>query len=270
MANSVIQGTAGNGELDWSGNQQGIARNDDFQQALGYVWNYVYSGDACPQGYTPPAGTSCQPTEDAFNGSYDIGNGTDGITGVNQITELPASPVTEEEPFLYTNSTGTSWGAFVPAVQTNSVGPNFVTGSEAGTSVPLSSFFIASPNTPEFQIQAALNMGRSLILTPGTYDLNAPIMVWHPDTVVMGLGFPVLVPQQGNASLVVVPNNGVKLSGMIVDAGPVNSPVLVSVGTPGFEWGGGWPGVTMPVTPTSSRTCTSASVAPRPRRYRPR
>ena len=54
VANSVI-----NGQLDWSGNQQGIARNNDFNSAVGYVWNYVYSGDACPQGYTPPAGTSC-------------------------------------------------------------------------------------------------------------------------------------------------------------------------------------------------------------------
>ena len=43
-----------------------------------------------------------------------------------------------------------------------------------------------------------------------------------------------LVPQRGNASMVVLPNNGVKLSGMIFDAGPVNSPVLLSVGTPGF------------------------------------
>jgi hypothetical protein len=33
--------------------------------------------------------------------------------------------------------------------------------------------------------------------------------------------------------MVVVPNSGVKLSGLIVDAGPVNSPVLLSVGTPG-------------------------------------
>jgi hypothetical protein len=31
----------------------------------------------------------------------------------------------------------------------------------------------------------------------------------------------------------VVPNTGVKLSGLIIDAGPVNSPVLLSVGTPG-------------------------------------
>jgi hypothetical protein len=225
VANSEIYG-----QLNWSGNQQEIARNTDMESAAGYVWNYVYSGDGCPAGYTPPAGTECSPTEDAFNGSYDIGGGTDGINGVNQITELPQSPVTQEEPFLYTTSSG-SWDAFVPAVQRNSVGPNFLKGTEAGTSVRLSDFFIASPTTPEPQIQAALNQGKDLVLTPGTYDLDAALVVSHPDSIVLGLGFPVLVPQRGNATMDVLTNNGVALSGMIFDAGPVNSPVLLQVGS---------------------------------------
>jgi hypothetical protein len=270
VANSEI-----NGQLEWSGNQQGIARNSDFQSTSGYVWNYVYSGDACPPGYTPAStaggvtvpSPACAPTEDAFNGSYDIGNwainpcpypygpcatpgvpnaggppGTDGISGINQVTALAQSPVSQEEPFLYTDSTGTNWGAFLPAVQHNSVGPNFVNGSETGTSDPLSSFFVASPSTPEYQVQAALDAAQNLILTPGTYDLNTALMVNHPDTVVLGVGFPVLVPQRGGAAMIVLPNNGVKLSGMIFDAGPVNSPVLLSVGTPGFGWGGRWAG----------------------------
>jgi hypothetical protein len=233
VANSEI-----NGQLDWSGNQQGIARNTDMQSAVGYVWNYVYSGDACPPGYTPVApATACSPTENSFNdGNPSATNpalaGVNGLYGVQQITELPQSPVTEEEPFLYTGPGG-HWDVFVPAVQHNSVGPNFLNGTEAGSSVPLSQFFIASPSTPEFVVQAALNHGQDLVLTPGLYNLNAPIVVSHPDTIVLGLGFATLVPQQGNAAMVVVPNNGVKLSGMIFDAGPVNSPVLLSVGTPG-------------------------------------
>jgi hypothetical protein len=56
--------------------------------------------------------------------------------------------------------------------------------------------------------------------------------------VVLGLGFATLVPQRGNAAVIVASNKkGVKLSGLIVDAGPVNSPVLVSVGVPGFGSG---------------------------------
>ena len=81
-------------------------------------------------------------------------------------------------------------------------------------------------------INLALALGKNLVLTPGVYNLSQPIVVSRPDTVVLGQGFATLVPQQGNAALVVLPNTGVKISGLIVDAGPVNSPVLVSVGTP--------------------------------------
>jgi hypothetical protein len=120
----------------------------------------------------------------------------------------------------------------VPAVQTNSSGTSWSSGTEAGSSLPLSSFFIANPSTSVAAIDIALALGKNLVLTPGVYNLNAPIIVSRPDTVVLGLGFATLVPQKGNAALVVLPNKGVKVSGLIVDAGPVNSPVLVSDGTP--------------------------------------
>jgi hypothetical protein len=226
VANSEI-----NGQLNWSGNQQGIARNTDMRSAVGYVWNYVYSGDQCPPGYTPvPPATACSPTEDAFNDTYAIANGVDGIYGVNQITELRKSPVTEEEPFLYTDSSG-NWNVFQPALGHNTIGPNFLSGTEAGTSVAIADFFVANPSTSVVQINDALARGQNLILTPGIYNLSAAIVVPHPDTIVMGLGFATLVPQYGNAAMVVVRNSGVKLSGLIFDAGPGNSPVLLSVGS---------------------------------------
>ena len=152
--------------------------------------------------------------------------------GGSQYTTLASCPVTEEEPFLYTDSQG-SYNVFVPAVQQNSSGPSWGSGTEAGTSIPLSKFFVASPGMSGAAITAALARGQDLILTPGVYNLNQPIVVPHPDTVVLGLGMATLVPQHGNAAMVVVRNSGVKLSGLIIDAGPVNSPVLLSVGTPG-------------------------------------
>jgi len=74
-----------------------------------------------------------------------------------------------------------------------------------------------------------------LTLTPGVYNLDEAIVVSRPGTIVLGQGFATLVPQRGNAALVVEPNVGVKVSGLIVDAGPVNSPVLVAVGTHGGD-----------------------------------
>jgi hypothetical protein len=197
------------GDLNFYGNQQYMVRNSSIGGVNGCpngLWNMVYSG---VEGAPAPVFTGqCQ-----------------------QNTVLATSPVTEEEPFLYTDANG-GFRVFVPAVQKNTDGPSWASGTEAGNSLPLSSFFIANPATPVPVINLALALGKNLVLTPGVYNLSQPIVVSHPDTVVLGQGFATLVPQRGNAALVVVPNTGVKISGLIVDAGPVNSRVLVSVGTP--------------------------------------
>ena len=67
-------------------------------------------------------------------------------------------------------------------------------------------------------------------MTPGVYNLDQTIEVTWPDTVVLGLGFPTLIPSRGIVSMRVASVAGVKLSGMIFDAGSVNSPVLLQVG----------------------------------------
>jgi hypothetical protein len=197
------------GDLNFYGNQQYLVRNSSIGGANGCpqgLWNMVYSG---VQGAPAPV----------FTGQCE------------QNTVLAASPVTEEEPFLYTGSAG-KFNVFVPAVATSSTGTSWSSGTEAGKSLPLSSFFVATPATPVAAIDIALALGKNLALTPGVYNLSAPILVSRPDTVVLGLGFATLVPQRGNAAMIVAPNTGVKVSGLIIDAGPVKSPVLLIVGTP--------------------------------------
>ena len=198
------------GKLEFNGNQQYMVRNSAIGGAAGCpngLWNMVYSG---VQGAPAPVFTGqCQ-----------------------QNTVLSASPVTEEEPFLYTDSGG-NFRVFVPAVQHGSSGTSWASGQEAGTSLPLSRFLVASPSTSVGTIDGALLLGKDLILTPGVYSLSQSIAVSRSGSVVLGLGLATLVPQRGNAAMVVVPDSGVKLSGLIIDAGPVNSPVLLSVGLPG-------------------------------------
>jgi hypothetical protein len=188
--------------------QQWVTRNSNLDGWSNSVWNQVFCGSP---------GAPAQ--------SF-------GVTPGTQFTTLGTCPVTEEEPFLYTGSNG-NLSVFVPAVQHNSSGPTWTGGTEAGTSIPLSKFFVASPGTSGAAMTAAMARGLNLILTPGVYNLNQPIVVPHPDTVVLGLGMATLVPQHGTAAMMVVSNSGVKVSGLIIDAGPVNSPVLLSVGTPG-------------------------------------
>jgi hypothetical protein len=193
--------------------QQWVTRNSDLDGWSNGVWNQVFCGD-------PGA-----PAQSFASNAGDPG-------GPNPYTTLATCPVTEEEPFLYTDGQGND-RVFVPAVQRDSSGPAWASGTEAGASIPLSGFFVASPSTSVLAIDIALAAGKDLILTPGVYDLDQPILVTRPDTVVLGLGMATLVPQHGNAAIIATPDTGVKLSGLIIDAGPVNSPVLVSVGTPG-------------------------------------
>jgi len=205
LANDQVSGS-----LNFYGNQQYMVRNSKIGGAVGCpngLWDNVFSGVVSAP--APVFTGTCQ-----------------------QNTVVASSPVTEEQPFLYTDSSG-GWNVFVPAVQHNSVGPNFLSGVEAGTSVAIQHFFVANPSTAVAEINHALGNGQDLILTPGIYNLDAPIVVTRPDTIVMGLGFATLVPQDGTAAMLVASNIGVKLSGLIIDAGPVNSPVLLSVGALG-------------------------------------
>src|SRR5205085_1919691 len=122
------------------------------------------------------------------------------VPGENQYTTLPTTAVSQSEPFLYTDSSG-AYNVFVPAVERDSVGPSYAGGSESGRSIPIRRFFIATPGTPVRVINAALAFGQNLILTPGVYDLGEPIVVSHPGTIVMGLGFATVIPQRGNAAI---------------------------------------------------------------------
>ena len=201
-----------NGDLDFYGQQQYITRNSTIEGAngcgTGGLWNMVYAG---------VTGATIPPE---FSGQCE------------QNTVQATNPVTEESPFLYQDAKG-RWQAFVPSVLHNSSGTSWASGTEAGSSIPLSRFFIANPSTSILAIDVALALGQNLILEPGIYNLTSPILVSRPDTVVLGLGFATLIPQRGNAALVALSNNGVKISGLIIDAGAINSPVLLSVGTGG-------------------------------------
>jgi hypothetical protein len=183
--------------------QQFYVRNSSVGGWSNGVWNQVFSG------------VLNAPVQSFPNPTY---------------TTLPSTPVSREKPFLYVGTDG-SYRVFVPAVQKNSTGTTWSSGNTPGQSISIENFFIASPTTKVAEINLALLLGKSLILTPGVYKLNQPINVLYPNTVVLGLGFATLVPQTGKPALTVTDVDGVRISGLIVDAGPVNSPVLVQLGS---------------------------------------
>jgi hypothetical protein len=188
--------------------QQWITRNSNIDGWTNGVWNQVFSG-------VVGAPAQCFPEVAPCSGPY---------------TTLATSPVTREEPYLYVDADG-NYDVFVPAVQRNSSGASWVSAPTPGSSIPIDRFFVAQPSDSAEKINLELLFGKNLILTPGVYDLDRAIMVPYPDTVVLGLGFPTLIPQNGDASMRVLSSKGVLVSGIIFDAGPTNSPVLFEVGS---------------------------------------
>jgi hypothetical protein len=188
--------------------QQFLVRNSVIGGWSNGVWNQVFSGvvGAPPQSFGP---TPYDPPP---------------------YTTLDTSPVTRERPFLYVDSSG-SYNVFVPALRHDSSGTSWGSGPAAGTSIPIGQFFVARPGDSVATINAALASGKNLIFTPGIYHLDKTIDVRRPDTVVLGLGFPTLVPENGIVAMTVADVIGTKLAGLIFDAGPVNSPILLQVGT---------------------------------------
>jgi hypothetical protein len=194
--------------------QQFIVRNSSLDGWSNSVWNQVFCGD-------PGA-----PAQDFTSTSGDSG-------GTSSYTTLATCPVTEEEPYLYTDSSG-NYHVFVPSLETNSSGPTWSASSNTpGTSLAWSTFYVASPSSSVATINAALSAGDNLIFTPGVYNLSSTINVIDPDTKIIGLGFPTLIPTNGNITMNVADVNGVNISGIIFDAGPTSSSALLQVGVAG-------------------------------------
>ncbi len=197
-----IADTVVTGNVNACSQQQWFFRNSAASSFSVYVWNFVFAGVT---GTPAPSSTGTLKTV------------------------LPTTPITREKPFLYVDGSG-NYNVFAPSVQHRSTGASWANGSTPGRSIPIANFFIAQPTMSAATINRALGSGKNLILTPGIYNLDQPLHVLNPDTVVLGLGYATLVPTNGNLAIDAADVGGLQIAGLIIDAGPTNSPVLVRMG----------------------------------------
>jgi hypothetical protein len=147
-------------------------------------------------------------------------------------TFVSPTPLSREKPFLFLN--GANYAVFVPSLRTNTSGITWGGGQTPGTSIPIDQFFVARAGVDTAAtINAALASGKHLLLTPGIYGLNDTIRVNNPNTVILGIGLATLRPDTGAIAMAIADVDGVKLAGVLFDAGATNSPVLIQVGPPG-------------------------------------
>jgi len=147
-------------------------------------------------------------------------------------TTLATDPVSRERPYLYLDASN-AFRVFVPAPRADSSGTTWAGGPTAGVSIPLEDFFVAKPSDSVQTINSQLARGKHLLLTPGVYPIDRTIRVRRPGTVVLGLGFPTLSAVHGAIPMVVSDVEGVDLAGLMFDAGAVESPALLQIGSRG-------------------------------------
>ncbi|MGW4011972.1 coagulation factor 5/8 type domain-containing protein [Streptomyces salinarius] len=199
IADSRIDGTVG----PYS-QQQWYTRDSSVGGWLNAVWNMVFSGveGAPAQSFPEPPYTTLQTT-----------------------------PVSREKPFLYLE--GDEYRVFLPEKRTDARGVSWGNGTPRGTSLPLSGFYVARPGDSAATLNQALEQGLHLLLTPGIYHVDRTVEVKRAGTVVLGLGYATLIPDNGVTALRVADVDGVRLAGFLVDAGPVNSDTLLEIGPEG-------------------------------------
>jgi len=193
------------GALQPYSQQQWFTRDSQIGSNLNGVWNMVFSGVTGAPGQTFP------------NPPYTVVPQTPSAARSRTCTWIPPVP------------TGCSYRR---CGRTRRAPPG-----PAGTrpAPPCHSPSSTSPSRGDSAatINAALSQGLNLLFTPGVYHVNQTINVTRADTVVLGIGYPTLIPDNGVIPMSVADVNGVKLAGMLFDAGTVTSPVLLQIGPNG-------------------------------------
>ncbi|WIY78641.1 coagulation factor 5/8 type domain-containing protein [Streptomyces anulatus] len=205
----------------------------------GYGWaSGGYIADSKIDGQVGPYSQQQWYTRDSSVGGW--GNGVwnmtfSGVEGApaNSFPEPPyttldTTPISREKPFLYLD--GDDYKVFVPEKRENARGISWGNGTPAGESIPLDQFYVVKEGADAATINAAVEQGLHLLFTPGVYHIDETINIDRADTVALGLGLATIIPDNGVTAIKVGDVSGVKLAGLLVDAGPVNSETLIEVG----------------------------------------
>ena len=198
LADSVITGQTQSGSQ-----QQWLSRNCTWGSWNGQNWNMVFVG--IKNNNTP-------------NEQWD-----------GKITRVAEAPVVQEKPFLtYTENAG--YRVFVPERRTYATGTSWENGAN-GEYISLDNFYVAKPDVDSADtINTALRSGKHLLFTPGIYKLDKAIEVNNPNTILLGMGLASLQSTNGNECIKISDVDGVKVAGLLFDAGNKDSATLLKVG----------------------------------------
>lgn len=233
-----ISGVKVLGQLNFTMQQQWIARNCEVgARGISYFEdpprsvNFVFVGTHG----SPTPTTTC--TDSATN----------PVSPQPQKLVSGSTPLSAEKPYIRIDSQGSGkYELVTPKAVAGSSGTQWGAADEWVDG--FEKVFIASNTTAVGIINAKLAQGLHVILSPGVYELPEPIQLGRrrrqrqreggggqDDSdgyqVLLGLGLATLIPLHGGAAIEVADGaKGVRVCGILLQAGPVTSKALISVG----------------------------------------
>lgn len=211
MGNCEILGTVNAGSQ-----QQWFTRNSEMGGFEGGVWNMVMLG------------TRGAPLENCGNNQ----------SGIPSLTNTPATPAIAEKPHIFMSDDST-YVLKVPRLRFEPRGHEGIRSVHfTDKDIDFTDVYVATEDDSAALINRKIASGLHVVLTPGTYKLEASIVIDRPDTVVLGIGFPTLVAAGGRPAVVIGDVAGVKLGGVLLEPGAVKTPTLLEVGTENSQFAG--------------------------------
>ncbi|CAK0820716.1 unnamed protein product, partial [Prorocentrum cordatum] len=134
------------------------------------------------------------------------------------------TPVVAEKPFISVDAAG-KYHLNVPQVKRGRAGTDW----SPGRRFSFENVFVARDTDSTEAINEQLRKGLHVVLSPGTYRLEAPLELRVEGQVLLGIGLATLVPA-GRGPAVKVGAAGARVAGLLLEAGEGRSETLLMWG----------------------------------------
>ncbi len=204
VADTYVEGQAGS----WS-QQQFYLRNNHMSNGwYDGVWNIMFQG--CTN--------APESSEDWASTNYH------GYTTIDNTERI------KEKPFVYMDDG--EYKVFVPGLRNNATDISWSRENMGqGRTIDIEDFYVAKADESTAEdINLALEAGKNVIFTPGIYRVDQTINVTKPNTVVLGLGLATIICDNSDTAIKVSDNDGVTISGLVIEAGANESESLLQIG----------------------------------------
>ena len=149
-------------------------------------------------------------------------------------TSITNSPAYAEKPFITIDTDG-KYSLEVPVAQQDKTGADL--GSTQLNSIDFENVFVATSSVPVDLIQAKLDEGLHVVLSPGIYHLTQSLTLSHPNQVLLGIGLASLIAPSGLPCIAVKANTaGVRVAGVMLQAAPASASAAGGISSL-LEWG---------------------------------